>query len=536
MFKKLHFQGLFVLCATLLSGQLAFAQFSLTGQLRTRSELRDGLGTLALKDAKPAFFTSQRTRLNFGYKWDRLTFGVAVQDIRVWGQDASTISNADGNKLMLHEAWGEVTLANVADTTIKFRLIENLSFKIGRQELNYDDVRLLGNLDWLQQARRFDAALIKAQHKGWQVDIGAAFNQNSDAFGLAGTGYAPGNAPQYVADNKGNTVNLGAGTGNLNFLPTAGRNGAPVLAANPSTNTQNQLFKSMQFLYVSRKFGQTKISGLLFKDDFGKYRTDSIRNVVGRDTGYVFGRRYDVAGVNSRVTYGLQLVKTIGNASSGFKTVLMAAAYFQSGNNRDGRALRARHYTASITGQKGKFSFGPGIDYLSGNEAIGGGAASTYSDRNATDNRFDPLYGTPHKFWGYMDYFYVGTGSPMGGLNNIWFKTRYSAKDFFITLDYHHFALARTARTLAVENNTGAPANTELGRSLGSEVDLLINYNLNKFTNLEFGYSFMVATNTLEYVKRGTFNRTDQSPQWAYLQINIRPDFFFSKPVAIKAP
>lgn len=55
----------------------AKAQFSLIGQVRTRFELRNGLGTLSPTDAKAAFFTSQRTRLTFGYKWERVTFQTA---------------------------------------------------------------------------------------------------------------------------------------------------------------------------------------------------------------------------------------------------------------------------------------------------------------------------------------------------------------------------------------------------------------------------------------------------------------------------
>ena len=111
----------------------AHSQFSLTGQLRTRTEIRNGLGNLVLKGSKAASFTSQRTRLIFGYKWDRLTFGVSVQDVRVWGQDASTISNADGAKLMLHEGWADLMLFNKADTTIKTKGIDLMSIKIGRK-------------------------------------------------------------------------------------------------------------------------------------------------------------------------------------------------------------------------------------------------------------------------------------------------------------------------------------------------------------------------------------------------------------------
>ncbi|MGL6268797.1 MAG: alginate export family protein, partial [Chitinophagaceae bacterium] len=163
------------------------AQFSLAGQLRTRTELRNGYGNLVLKNSAPAFFTSQRTRLSFGYKWDRLTFGASIQDVRVWGQDATSISLADGNRLMLHEGWTEIMLFNKADSSFKHKAIDKMILKIGRQELIYDDSRLIGNLDWLQQARRHDMILLKNIHHGWQVDLGLAFNQNSDAVGFTGT-------------------------------------------------------------------------------------------------------------------------------------------------------------------------------------------------------------------------------------------------------------------------------------------------------------------------------------------------------------
>src|ERR1019366_1156712 len=154
----------------------AKAQFTLTGQLRTRSELRAGQGTLQQKGDVPAFFTSQRTRLNFGYTGYRFKIFTAIQDVRVWGQDASTINTtttAGLNGLMLHEAWVEI---NFNDTVSK---IENFSLKIGRQEIAYDDQRILGNLDWLQQARRHDAAILKFSNKGWIADLGAAYNQNT---------------------------------------------------------------------------------------------------------------------------------------------------------------------------------------------------------------------------------------------------------------------------------------------------------------------------------------------------------------------
>src|SRR5215207_10667756 len=102
------------LCAT-----SAVAQLTVSAQLRTRTELREGQATPQPIGAKTAFFTAQRTRLSFGYNMYRLKLGVTAQDVRVWGQDVSTINRTttqDLNGLMLHEAWADLQLT---DTTLK---------------------------------------------------------------------------------------------------------------------------------------------------------------------------------------------------------------------------------------------------------------------------------------------------------------------------------------------------------------------------------------------------------------------------------
>ncbi|HKH63121.1 MAG TPA: alginate export family protein [Flavitalea sp.] len=506
------------------------AQFSLSGQIRPRTEVRNGLGNLVLKGSKSAVFTSQRTRLSFGYKWDRLTFGVSIQDVRVWGQDASSISNADGNKLMLHEGWADLTLTNRADTTIKFNLLDLMSLKIGRQELIYDDARLLGNLDWLQQGRRHDMVLLKTVHKGYQVDLGFAYNQNSDAFGITTTSYVPANVPPYVKNSLGYLVPTPAGLLPLTSAGNASTNsiktGSPVWMNPPSTNGATQDYKTFTSLYISRKFDQTKFSGLFFNDNFGKYKLDSVGSA---STGYVYGRRFvsagpsdvfDYSGLNRRYTYGLMVNHTIGNASGFGKIALQAAYYAQSGKNRDGVNMKkAFHYTASATYQKGKFSITPGYDVLSGNDA------STLEDE-----KFDPLYGTPHRHWGYMDYFYAGTGSPAGGLNNPYLKLKYTGNAISLGADFHNFFL-----NTDMKKGDGS----FIKKQLGNELDFIVNYNMNKFTNIELGYATMLATGSMPFAKgqATTENSADayrRSGNWFYAMIRLAPDFFYSKPVAIK--
>ena len=497
----------FVLIAMASWSKKAAAQLTFSGQIRTRSEFRDGLGTLIPKTNRPSFFTSQRTRLTFNYKSSKVIFQTALQDVRVWGQDASTINNADGNKLEVHEAWAEILFSNKKDTTFEYSRIDYFSVKIGRQELLYDDSRLLGNLDWLQQARRHDAIVFKFIDNGYKLDLGAAFNQNTDGFNYNGTYYTPANVMPYVKDSKGNLALTPP-----NFIPlstTSGissKAGTPALQAAPSTNGLYQDYKALQFLHAEKTLGETKIAALLVSDQFSKYINDSVKNISGIDTGYIYGKRFNQKGVNTRLTAGFLINSFLNKPKS---LSLSAGYYYQTGKDRDGLKLSAYTYTLGLTYNKNKFAYMLGWDYLSGN--------SSFSTSNV-NNRFDPQYGTPHKFWGFMDYFYAGTGSPVGGLSNQFAKIKYNStnKRFSAELDYHHFSLANNQKDI-----TGAAIN----KYLGSEFDLVTNYSLNKLTTLEYGCSLMAATNSMAYAKGITPGTANLTGFWSYVTIIIRPEF-----------
>ncbi|EHQ30437.1 alginate export family protein [Mucilaginibacter paludis] len=512
------------LISGLFASSAGHCQISLTGQMRVRAEDRSGYGNLVADGSKDGGFISQRTRLNFGYKWDRLTFGVSVQDVRVWGADASTISTADGNRLSLHEGWADWVLANKADTSIGFKWIDLLSLKIGRQELIYDDSRLIGNLDWLQQARQHDMALLKAMHHGWQVELGYAFNQNADNVGTTNTNYIPGNLPAYIKNSLGVLVPAPAGLVPLAAGGSAGNNssktGTPIYANPPGTNAATQNYKSFTSLYISKKINQTKISALFFNDDFGKYRLDSVGSAAA---GYVYGRRFVAASTtdafdystNKRYTYGLMVSPTLGNASGFGKIALQAAYYRQQGKDRDGLGMNAYHYSIQATYQKDWFSVAPGYDVLSGTDP-----ADIASGKN---NTFDPLYGTPHKFWGYMDYFYAGSGSPKGGLVNPYLKFKYTGKALALGLDLHYFAL---------NNDMKKADGTLIDKHLGNEADFQVSYNTNKFTNIEFGYSLMDATDSMPFAKGqattdAVASTYKKNGTWAYVMLKFTPDFFY---------
>ena len=497
----------FILIAAASGGKQAEAQLTFNGQIRTRSEFRDGLGTLIPKTNSPSFFTSQRTRLTFNYNSSRVIFHTSLQDVRVWGQDASTIDNADGNKLEVHEAWAEILFSNKKDTSFKHSPVDYFAVKIGRQELIYDDSRLLGNLDWLQQARRHDAIVFKLINNGYKLDLGGAFNQNTDAFNYNGTYYTPENVLPYVKDSRGNLAITPA-----NFIPLtntssiSSKTGTPAFQAAPSTNGLYQDYKALQFLHAEKTFGKTKIAALVVSDQFGKYINDSIRNIAGTDTGYIYGKQFNQKGVNTRLTAGL-LINSFLNKTKSLS--FSAGYYYQTGKDRDGLTLSAFTYTLGLELNKNKFTYTLGWDYLSGNSSF---------STSKVNHRFDPLYGTPHKFWGFMDYFYVGTGSPTGGLSDPFAKIKYTAskKRFSAELAYHHFSLA--------DNQKDVSGNA-INKYLGSEFDIVTDYSLNKLTTLEYGCSLMAATNSMAYAKGITLGSANLTGFWSYIMIIIKPEF-----------
>jgi len=152
---------MFILLLSMGVSQAARSQFIVKAQIRPRTEVRHGYGTLASRSDRTAVFTSQRSRLLLQYVRPDYRIGLSLQDIRVWGDEEQL---KDVASAAVHEAWAEIFFS------------KNLSVKLGRQELVYDDHRLLGNVNWAQQARSHDAAVLKWHRNGWQADVGAAYN------------------------------------------------------------------------------------------------------------------------------------------------------------------------------------------------------------------------------------------------------------------------------------------------------------------------------------------------------------------------
>jgi hypothetical protein len=404
-----------------LSVTSASAQFSLSGEIRPRAEFRNGFKTLNTETSSPAFFVEQRTRLNFGYAKEKLSFKVSLQDIRTWGSTGQ-VYKADPSLINLFEAYGE------------YRIDKKWAMKIGRQTLSYDNERFLGGLDWAQQGRSHDIAKFTYKDSlGFAMDAGVGFNQNIGA------------EPTKL------TSTFYSGTAN---------------------------YKTMQYLWLHKNFKGGKLSFLFLND--GRQKTDST-------TAF-------------KQTFGLYAEQKAG------KLALHEEAFYQTGKTTSNTDVSAYLLSFSAALPKAFASPELGVDYLSGTRST-----------STKENAFDPTFGTNHKFYGFMDYFYVGNGFGQGGrttgLVDFYLNTKFkTGKKSLVLLNIHQF-------------NTPADVfsgTTKLSSSLGQEIDAVYNLNVYQGVNFKLGYSQLFSTKTMDAIK-GLTNKG--ANQWAWTMLTFSPTF-----------
>lgn len=405
-----------------------FAQLVISGEVRPRAELNHGYKTLASPNQDYSFFTTQRTRLNAIYSGEILQSKIVLQDVRLWGSQAQLVSN-EAMGVSVHEAWAELML------------IKKVSLKAGRQEVIYDDHRIFGSVDWAQQARSHDLALLKYENDSmkFKAHLGFAYHQDAD-------------------------------------LKTSFYTGADA-------------YKAMQYLWLHKIFGKLSVS------------------ILALNNGKPFAEESDSLG--NMTKQGIRYSQTIGTRTA-FKNEKLNAGlnfYYQMGDDGNGNDLSAFDLGVDIgyTVAKG-FTAGLGYEFLSG----------TAYNETSGNKSFNPLYGTNHKFNGFMDYFYVGNHANSVGLQDITIKLKYTTgkeKKVFVGLDTHIFSAA-------------SDISATDDKYLGTEIDFVAGYIITPEADIKLGYSQLFASSSMETLKGGS---AEEAQQWAWIMITAKPTLFKSK-------
>ena len=134
-------------------------------QLRTRGEYNNGAIVPRNEGETPALFINERARVGVHYSQQHLELRLAAQHTGVWGQD--NIKERNG-RLAMHEAWAKLYFS------------QNIFAQLGRQQLSYDDERLLGTSDWDVAGNWHDALRFGYHNGSTKAHLILAVNQNSE--------------------------------------------------------------------------------------------------------------------------------------------------------------------------------------------------------------------------------------------------------------------------------------------------------------------------------------------------------------------
>ena len=201
---------------------------------------------------------------------------------------------------------------------------------------------------------------------------------------------------------------------------------------------------------------------------------------------------------NDRADYNMQ---TFGVHYRGRSQDLSygAEAYLQTGKNNIG-ATKEAYLLAAMVGYKflPTLSATMGIDYLSGNNS---------PDTSGKDKVFTPFSGTNHKFYGFMDYYYVSYTPQVGLFNPYISATLKTSEKGNLYAAGHYF---RSAGKIDGKS-----------RNLGVEADLVYTHKLQPFASLQVGYSVHKVSGSYNTL-RG-FSATRPWQDWFWCSININP-------------
>ena len=163
-----------------------------------------------------------------------------------------------------------------------------------------------------------------------------------------------------------------------------------------------------------------------------------------------------------------------------------------------------------------KFNVTAGYDYLSGDKYFavptGHNIGMVHHD---VIKGFSTVYGSHHKFYGAMDFFYVSAYHHgfTPGLQNAYIGGTYSPlKNFMLNASYHYLAIATDL--------------SDMDKTLGQEIEFQAAYAISRDVNVSAGASFMWGGDTMERLKRST---TNNSLRWGYITLVVNPRIFTTK-------
>jgi hypothetical protein len=244
-------------------------------------------------------------------------------------------------------------------------------------------------------------------------------------------------------------------------------------------------YKSLNFLWINKKIDHFNISSMLVLDGT-------------QDD-------YHTSKVNLRSTVG-GIVSWKPNENS------VELHYYKQG----GKSTRYYKIDAWYLSMAALMQSVDRITLKAGIEVFSGG---NEDEPSYTTKVFNPLYGANHAFNGHLDYFTnIPEHTRGAGLVNPFVNFSYKLNETTILkADYHFFS---TYGNLLDESYE------VINKYLGSEIDFGVQLTFSKTMDLQFGYSTMFATKSMEFLKGGSHK---EPIHWGWVMLTVKPVFFTSE-------
>lgn len=252
-------------------------------------------------------------------------------------------------------------------------------------------------------------------------------------------------------------------------------------------------YRYLGFLWLSKPLTSGwLLTAMVLDDAFQKTTTDADGNTV-------YGKKVNMY---HRYTVGGNL--KYQQADKPF--FLYATSYFQFGKTSATKDLNA--YLLAL---KMSYKFSSAVGLTLGTDYYSGGDGKDASKSKT----FNWLYGAPHGFNGYMDYWTASL--PVQGLVDMYGQFAGGlTKKLQYEVGYHVFS---TAKELEYSDS-------KQGKGLGSELDLKLVYKMNSNVTVEGGWSSYFLSDNSRYLKLKSADASSRAPGWAYLMLTIKPDLF----------
>jgi len=466
--KKNYFLAIAVAVLMLASEVAWAADISFSGQFRPRFNYNET--TSDDDNARQVFDTRVRLNANANVNANTGVF-LQLQSEGMWGVsgdnrqstgDADSASD-DVQDVGLHQAF--VTLKNFMG--------QNITAKIGRQEVVLDGHRLFGHTGWTQGAQSSDA--IRLDHSAGNHALTYLYIRGRDQ-----------GAENTATDGN---YNVHAIRANVQGVMGGDLSGYFIAVDDEMTGGTELDDENLWYTIGARQKG--KLGGLDYRVEYyHQFGDGSVEAGASGFSGAYTTTPTDSGGQHDRDAhmFGVRVGKTFKNASMSPTITL---------------------WYDSLTGSDD--------DDLTGNDWGG----------------FNTLYDTGHKFYGFMDHHLNARnlGTANMGLQDMAVKTKWKLSSVnTLKLDVHHFETqtdleggdSDTLRaTDLLDGGSGV-----LSNSLGEEIDVVFIHKYDSNTKILVGYSHYFSTRTFGFLNGGGCTTAGGSCQededWMFVMVDTK--------------